>query len=260
MMRTAIVTLSEPGYSVAEQIHCSMAETDVFVHESVEIGSGLQAKRFGRVFELTAEIFNRYQGIVYIAPCGVVVRAVAPHIAHKTTDPAVVVVDVGARYAISLLSGHEGGANGLSVGIANIIGAEPVITTTTEAAKNIIVGIGCRKNMEAEKIKKVVISALSENNIHLKQVRLLASADVKSGEPGLLQAALELELPVHFIPSVTIKTFSRAFDTSEFVMEKVDLPAVAEPAALLAGRRTTLLQKKKTYGGITVAIAMENFL
>ena len=258
-MRTSIVTLSEPGYSVAERIHCSMAETDVFVHESVEISSGFQAKRFGRVFELTAEIFNRYQGIVYIAPCGVVVRAVAPHIAHKTTDPAVVVVDVGARYAISLLSGHEGGANDLSVKIANIIGAEPVITTTTEAAKNIIVGIGCRKNMESGKIKDAVITALGENGIVMEQVRLLASADVKSSEPGLIQVAHDMGLPILFIPFDTINTYAKAFDTSDFVMQKVGLPAVAEPAALLAGRRTSLIQKKKTYNGITVAIAVESF-
>jgi cobalt-precorrin 5A hydrolase len=260
MMRTAIITLSKLGLRVAKRINCSIPETDVFVHESVDIDNGIQAKRFSRVIELTAEIFNHYQGIVYIAPCGVVVRAVAPLIAHKTIDPAVVVVDVGARYAISLLSGHEGGANGLSVRIANIICAEPVVTTTTEAAKNIILGIGCRKNMGSENIKNAIMSALCENNIHIKQVRLLASADIKSGEPGLLQAAHELELPVHFIPSVMIRAYARAFDTSEFVMEKVNLPAVAEPAALLAGRRTSLIQKKKKYGGITVAVAMENFL
>ena len=99
-MRTAIITLSKAGLLVAERIHCSISASgsasDVFVHESVDIGKGLSAKRFVRVFDLTAEIFNRYQGIIYIAPCGVVVRAISPHIAQKTSDPAVVVVDVGA--------------------------------------------------------------------------------------------------------------------------------------------------------------------
>ena len=51
----------------------------------------------------------KYDGLVYIAPCGVVVRAIAPFLEHKTKDPAVVVVDVGGRWAVSLLSGHEGG-------------------------------------------------------------------------------------------------------------------------------------------------------
>jgi cobalt-precorrin 5A hydrolase len=236
-----------------------MPDTVVFVYESVAIGNSLPVKRFDRIIDLTTEIFTRYQGLVYIAPCGVVVRAVAPLIEHKKTDPAVVVVDVGARYAISLLSGHEGGANDLSVKIANIIGAEPVVTTTSEAEKNIIIGIGCRKNIEADKIRRAVISALDENNIGIDRVRLLASADIKSEEPGLLQAAHELELPIRFISSNTINTFAKAFETSDFVIEKVGLPAVAEPAALLAGRRTSLIQKKKTYEGITIAIAVESF-
>lgn len=259
-MRTAIITLSEAGLLVAGRIRSSLPETDLFAHETVKIENELDVKHFSKVVELTAEIFSRYRKIVYIAPCGIVVRAIAPLISHKTTDPAIVVVDVGARYAISLLSGHEGGANSLSVRIANIIAAESVVTTTTEAAKNIIVGIGCRKNTGAENIKTAIKSALSGNNIHLGQVRLLASADVKSDEAGLLRAAQELELPIYFVPSATIKTFAGAFDTSDFVLEKVALPAVAEPAALLAGRRTSLIQKKKSYGGITVAIARESFL
>ena len=85
--------------------------------------------------DLTEQIFASYTGLVYIAPTGVVVRAIAPLLRHKTTDPAVVVVDVGGRWAVSLLSGHEGGANELAVTVANILGAEPVVSTTTEAVK-----------------------------------------------------------------------------------------------------------------------------
>jgi cobalt-precorrin 5A hydrolase len=43
-------------------------------------------------------------------------------------------------------------------------------------------------------------------------------------------------------------------------MEKVNLPAVAEPAAMLAGRRTRLLRGKKSYHGVTVALARESFM
>ena len=53
---------------------------------------------------------------------------------------------------MSLLSGHEGGANDLALQIANLVGAEPVITTTTEALKSVIVGVGCRRGTEAERI------------------------------------------------------------------------------------------------------------
>ena len=57
---------------------------------------------------------------------------VAPHVVSKLSDPAVVVIDESGKFAISLLSGHIGKANALTEKIAEIIGAEPVITTATD--------------------------------------------------------------------------------------------------------------------------------
>jgi cobalt-precorrin 5A hydrolase len=96
--------------------------------------------------------------------------------------------------------------------------------------------------------------------VKLEDVRLLASADVKSDEPGLLEASKDLGVPIRFIGSETIRSSNRDFQKSDFVYEKVGLPAVAEPAALLAGRRTRLILPKTTYNGITVAIARESCL
>lgn len=260
MNETAIITFSELGCAVAAKLLAAMPDSDVFVHEAITETGGLNARSFASVMELTAEIFGLYRGIIYIAPCGVAARAIAPLIQHKTTDPAVVVVDVGARWAISLLSGHEGGANALATRVGNITGAEPVVTTTTEAEKSVIVGVGCKRGTDAARIEEAILSVLEENNINISQVRLIASADVKSDEGGLIAAAEKLGVPLRFIPSETIRTYSGAFEASDFVMEKVGLPAVAEPAALLAGRRTTLIQRKKKCGGITVAIARESFM
>ena len=118
-------------------------DATIFLHADA---TGLpEATRFQSVVELTREVFPRFDGLVYVAPVGLVVRAVAPCLRHKTTDPGVVVVDVGARWAVSLVGGHEGGANALAFAVANILGAEPVVTTSTEAAKDLIVGVGCRR-------------------------------------------------------------------------------------------------------------------
>ena len=143
-----------------------------------------QARRFDRLAELTHEIFPVYQGLVYIAPTGAVVRAIAPCLRHKTVDPAVVAVDVGGRWAVSLLSGHEGGANELAMAVANILGAEPVISTTTEAVKDLIVGVGCRRGAAAGAIVAAIREALSLAGCELARVRLLASADIKADEPA----------------------------------------------------------------------------
>lgn len=258
-MKIAFLTLSLPGFKIAERIRKDFSKADVYVHESVILPDGAQGvKRFEKMLELTTRIFNRYEGFVYIAPCGMVIRAVASCLKNKKTDPAVVVMDAGARFAISLLSGHEGGANGLAIKTANIIGAEPVISTTTEALKNIIVGVGCRKGIERDKIKAAIRTSLSEAGVTLDEVRFIATAEVKAHEPGLIEAALGLGVPLRVIPADTIRTYAGAFEASEFVMEKVKLPAVAEPAAMLAGRRSQLIQRKKNYNGVTIALAREN--
>ena len=78
--------------------------------------------------------FGRYDSLVCIMATGIVVRILAPLIVHKTSDPAVVVLDQKGEYAISLLSGHLGGANDLAREMASISGGEAVITTATDVA------------------------------------------------------------------------------------------------------------------------------
>ena len=257
-MSTAIITLCDQGARVARQLADKLGDARVYVHECV--AEPLEAERFPAVVKLTERIFGQYKRLVYIAPCGVVVRAIAPLVHHKLSDPAVVVVDVGARYAVSLLSGHEGGANQLALEVANALGAEPVISTTTEAVKSLTVGVGCRRGARAENIAGAIRQALELVNASMEEVRFLASADLKADEAGLLQAARELNLPLRFICSDEILSTVKQFRHSQFVADKVKLPAVAEPSALLAGRRTKLILPKTIINGITVAIARENSL
>lgn len=80
----------------------------------------------------SAEAMRASDGIVFIGATGIAVRAVAPHLRGKREDPAVVVVDENARFAISLLSGHVGGANALAERVAALCGAQAVVTTATD--------------------------------------------------------------------------------------------------------------------------------
>ena len=259
VMKTALITLSEEGAKLLAPLAAALPETRLFVHESVRDGSVREAERFARVADLTAALFPVCRGLVYAAPAGVVVRAIAPLIRNKLEDPAVVCIDAGGRWVVSLLSGHEGGANALTIRIANILGAEPVVTTTTEALKSVIVGIGRRRGTPAERIVAAVRSALADAGVTLDEVRLLASADIKADEAGLLAAAEALGVPIRFIAAAEIRACLRDFSHSDLVKEKVNLPAVAEPAALLAGRRTRYICRKKTYNGIMIALAREGF-
>lgn len=81
----------------------------------------------------TEAAFSR-DGIIFVGACGIAVRAVAPFVRDKFTDPAVVAVDERGRYAVALLSGHAGGANALAARVAKAAGGTPVVSTATDLA------------------------------------------------------------------------------------------------------------------------------
>lgn len=79
-----------------------------------------------------SEHFNQCEAWIFIGAMGICVRTIAPYLHDKHTDPAVVCVDSTGHFAISVLSGHIGGANELTRRVAAILGAEAVITTQSD--------------------------------------------------------------------------------------------------------------------------------
>jgi cobalt-precorrin 5A hydrolase len=80
-------------------------------------------------------LFKKYDRIIFFLALGATVRIIAPFIKDKLTDPAVIVIDENRKFAISLLSGHIGGANEFAAEAADFLGAVPVITTATDVLK-----------------------------------------------------------------------------------------------------------------------------
>ena len=118
-MNTAYFYLTDEGGELAHKLVASHPG-DIYNKENFK--ENLQAG------------FSKYDFLVCIMATGIVVRILAPLIVHKTSDPAVVVLDQKGKYAISLLSGHLGGANDLAREMAAISGGEAVITTATDVA------------------------------------------------------------------------------------------------------------------------------
>ncbi|MDD6894352.1 MAG: precorrin-4 C(11)-methyltransferase [Prevotellaceae bacterium] len=112
-MRKAIVTISEESRPLAETIQRELGG-DILRHNQV------------------AEQWNNYEGFVFISALGICVRTIAPLLADKHRDPAVVCLDTTARHSIAVASGHVGGANCLAADVARTTGAEPIITTRSD--------------------------------------------------------------------------------------------------------------------------------
>jgi cobalt-precorrin 5A hydrolase len=86
-----------------------------------------------KLAEFIKHVYNTVDAIVAVMATGIIIRSVAPLLRSKLTDPAIVGVDAAGKYAVSLLSGHFGGANELTEIIAKGIGATAVITTASDA-------------------------------------------------------------------------------------------------------------------------------
>ena len=126
------LTLSgaETALKIREQLE-TRYRIVIMVPEGLSVVSDA-VTRFDHLKRAVAERFNHYNGHIFIMAAGIAVRMIAPLIRHKTKDPAVVVVDERGRHAISLLSGHIGGANTLARDTAHAIGGQAVITTATD--------------------------------------------------------------------------------------------------------------------------------
>lgn len=318
--------------------------------------------------EWTGNQFETREGLIFIGAAGIAVRAIAPWVKDKRTDPAVVVIDDSGRFSISLLSGHLGGANGLAEETAKLTGGIPVITTATdihgrfavdnfakeqglwisdmktakavsadvlagepvgffsdfpaagrvpegftqkESCKRnvwitvkrypenhdslcgraparesggpdsfsklylpeggevlrlvpriVILGIGCKRGTEKERIEAAVEEALRRWNIEPESAAAVATIDIKKEEAGLLSYVREHGLYFQTYPAERLLQAEGEFSPSSFVKEITGVDNVCERAAVslvedLGGGR--LMMRKQAGGGVTVAAAVRDW-
>ncbi|MDU2066549.1 MAG: cobalt-precorrin 5A hydrolase [Sporomusaceae bacterium] len=135
-MRLAIIAVTSKGANLADQLAQSL-KLDVTVYAKQGRTTNRLHHTYEKVSTVIDEIFAVYDGLIFIMATGIVVRVIAPHITDKRFDPAVVVLDDMGKHAISLLSGHLGGANELTLTVAKAIDAVPVITTASDTAQKV---------------------------------------------------------------------------------------------------------------------------
>jgi cobalt-precorrin 5A hydrolase len=138
-MSKAIITLTRGGFGLGKRLHQMLKNSTLYVNGKFEVeDTGIQRIE-KNITAFVGEIFHQYDCLIFIMAAGIVVRAIAPYIQDKKTDPAVIVLDEKGKNVISLLSGHLGGANGYTLEIAELLGSNPVITTASDVNESIAV-------------------------------------------------------------------------------------------------------------------------
>lgn len=318
----------------------------IYVHD-VEVYSKTSSDVIGTkkvkesLSDWAKDAMARAECIIFVGATGIAVRAIAPYIKDKRTDPAVLCIDEEGKFVISLLSGHIGGANYYTMLIAERLNAIPVVSTATdingcfavdvfamnqdmylgdrEAAKNVsawildgkdvgfssefpvegrlpsglvsshfgdlgifitskknevgpfdstlilrprcyTLGIGCKKGTPIEKIELLVDCVLDEANISIKNVKKVASIDMKKEEKGLLDFCEKYVIPCVFFTAKELNILENEdFSSSQFVQSVTNVDCVCERAAVAASNDGKLIVKKTVLDGVTVAVVKETF-
>ena len=166
--RTGIIALSRGGVELAGRLAGAMPG-DVTVHlidryaEEVSSPPGASIETFVLPLRpVISQAFGKYQQLILLMPVGAAVRLLSPLLQHKHSDPAVVCVDDGGRFAVSLLSGHVGGGDELTENVAVILGATAVITSASYVRETLAVDLLGRElgwKLEADSTTVTRVSA-----------------------------------------------------------------------------------------------------
>jgi cobalt-precorrin 5A hydrolase/precorrin-3B C17-methyltransferase len=251
----------------------------------------------GPVGDAVRAAFAQCEQLVCFLATGAVVRLVAPLLDDKRTDPGVVCVDEGGRFAVSLVGGHGGGANELAREVGELLGAEPVVTTATDAVgvsralldgepvtldaelawplpplqvsdrggayvirvtdravepaerevvlrpPSLVVGVGASKGAPVNEVLGLISDALRAAGLSAGNIAELATVDAKADEPGIIQAAQRLGVPL-VTHSAEELAAVEVPNPSDAPLAAVGTPSVAEAAALLGGGELLVPKRK----------------
>ena len=125
--------------------------------------------------------------------------------------------------------------------------------------KNLVVGIGCDRGVSAKEVESAYVEVLKKWDVSPLSVRNLASIDVKKNETGLLRFAKKYNLPVYFYSKNELANMPLPSGFSKFVMGKVGVGGVCEPAALKSAGTKRIWIKKQKLGRVTIAVAKAPF-
>lgn len=175
----------------------------------------------------------------------------------------------GKEITISIESGHIAENVGQPEGI-KIVSYPPkqpvdIVVTTEEIScqsliylkpKEYVIGMGCKRGKEAEKIEHLIYKSMETVGITKSQIFALASIDRKKDEEGFLAWSRKEGILFLTFSAEQLQELEGNFNTSAFVKKQVGVDNVCERAALrVCEPDGTLVYEKRAEDGMTIAIA-----
>jgi cobalt-precorrin 5A hydrolase len=138
----AVYAITKHGLTIAARLAAALPGAELIVSEKLHAQAPPGARRLPLPMGPTlAETFTAFDAHVFVISVGAVVRMIAPLLQNKKVDPAVICIDELGRYSICVLSGHVGRGNAITERVAEILGAQPVITTASDTLGTLTVDI-----------------------------------------------------------------------------------------------------------------------
>ncbi|MHC8361552.1 cobalamin biosynthesis protein [Pseudomonas sp. LS2P72] len=133
--------------------------------------------------------------------------------------------------------------------------------TEISTAPTLVVGLGCQRGCPVSTLRALLDQALQAHKIELHQIKALASIDLKREEPGLIELAEQLALPLQYFSSEQLAGYQPQLShRSDIAFERTGCYGVAESAALALAEHLTqapakLLISRQKYAQATLALA-----
>ena len=183
--KIAYIAVTKNGKQLAQRLKKLMGEGDIYTTYKLQDEETFVIE--GSLGTFMKRLFEDYDYLVCIMATGIVVRSIAPYVVSKFKDPAVIVLDERGNHAISLLSGHMGGANEMTRKISTLIKAQPVITTATDTNEKAALDCMIKKlNAYTENLRESV-KAVNYGLVNEEKIGLYIQGDYEVDERGFIR-------------------------------------------------------------------------
>ena len=213
MRSIALIAFTEQGCRMACAIAAGLAAEGIAPAEAIAVSGPARfaaaegVAAYESLSAWTKEAFSQVDALVYVSATGIAVRAIAPYVVDKFTDPAVVCIDEMGRIAVPLLSGHVGQANDLARTIARITGGIAAVSTATDLNGLFAVDSWARANglviVERAVAKQVSAALLSGETVGVS-----SSVALEGALPQGLVHAQEGQLGIHIGVEASVNPFA----------------------------------------------------